>query len=45
MGFLKPDSGLVQVEGREITDLSEDGMQEIRKRVTMVFQNGRSSIR
>ena len=40
MGFLKPDSGLVQVEGREITDLSEDGMQEIRKRVTMVFQNG-----
>ena len=40
MGFLKPDSGLVQVEGREITDLNEDGMQEIRKRVTMVFQNG-----
>jgi len=40
MGFLKPDSGSVQVEGREITTLGEDGMQEIRKRITMVFQNG-----
>jgi phospholipid/cholesterol/gamma-HCH transport system ATP-binding protein len=40
MGFLKPDSGSVKVEGREITLLNEDGMQEVRKRVTMVFQNG-----
>jgi ABC-type multidrug transport system fused ATPase/permease subunit len=40
MGFLKPDSGSVRVEGREITALDEDGMQEIRKRITMVFQNG-----
>jgi ABC-type transporter Mla maintaining outer membrane lipid asymmetry ATPase subunit MlaF len=40
MGFLKPDAGSVQVEGREITHLGEDGMQEIRKRITMVFQNG-----
>ena len=40
MGFLKPDSGSVRVEGKEITTLDEDGMQEIRKRVTMVFQNG-----
>jgi phospholipid/cholesterol/gamma-HCH transport system ATP-binding protein len=40
MGFLKPDSGSVRVEGREITELDEDGMQEVRKRVTMVFQNG-----
>jgi phospholipid/cholesterol/gamma-HCH transport system ATP-binding protein len=40
MGFLKPDSGSVKVEGREITVLNEDGMQEVRKRVTMVFQNG-----
>lgn len=40
MGFLKPDSGSVRVEGKEITDLGEEGMQEIRKRVTMVFQNG-----
>jgi ABC-type transporter Mla maintaining outer membrane lipid asymmetry ATPase subunit MlaF len=40
MGFLKPNSGSVRVEGKEITDLGEDGMQEVRKRVTMVFQNG-----
>jgi phospholipid/cholesterol/gamma-HCH transport system ATP-binding protein len=40
MGFLKPDSGSVCVEGKEITGYSEDEMQEIRRRVTMVFQNG-----
>jgi len=40
MGFLKPDSGSIRVEGQEITGLGEEGMQEIRKRVTMVFQNG-----
>lgn len=40
MGFLKPDSGSIRVEGQEITGLSEDAMQAIRKRVTMVFQNG-----
>src|ERR1700686_4916978 len=40
MGFLKPDSGSIQVNGQEITGLGEDGMQQIRKRVTMVFQNG-----
>jgi phospholipid/cholesterol/gamma-HCH transport system ATP-binding protein len=40
MGFLKPDSGSIRVNGQEITELGEDGMQQIRKRVTMVFQNG-----
>ncbi len=40
MGFLKPDSGSIRVNGQEITELNEDGMQQIRKRVTMVFQNG-----
>jgi phospholipid/cholesterol/gamma-HCH transport system ATP-binding protein len=40
MGFLKPDSGSIRVDGQEITALDEAGMQEIRKRVTMVFQNG-----
>src|ERR1700738_1620257 len=40
MGFLQPDSGSVRVEGQEITNLNEGGMQAIRKRVTMVFQNG-----
>ena len=40
MGFLKPDAGSIRVNGQEITELGEDGMQQIRKRVTMVFQNG-----
>jgi phospholipid/cholesterol/gamma-HCH transport system ATP-binding protein len=40
MGFLKPDSGSIRVEGQEITGLGEDGMQAVRRRVTMVFQNG-----
>ncbi len=40
MGFLKPDSGSIRVEDQEIVGLSEEGMSAIRKRVTMVFQNG-----
>ena len=40
MGFLKPDGGSIHVNGQEITGLNEDGMQQVRKRVTMVFQNG-----
>jgi len=40
MGFLRPQVGSIRVEGEEINGLSEEGMQAIRKRVTMVFQNG-----
>ena len=40
MGFLKADSGRVLVAGQDITHLSEREMQEVRRRVTMVFQNG-----
>ena len=40
MGFLTPDSGSIRVEGQEITRLGEEGLRAIRKRVTMVFQNG-----
>jgi phospholipid/cholesterol/gamma-HCH transport system ATP-binding protein len=40
MGFLQPDSGSIHVEGKEIVGIGEDGMRPIRKRVTMVFQNG-----
>ena len=40
MGFLRPDSGSIHVEGEEITGLGEEGLRAIRKRVTMVFQNG-----
>ncbi|MDR3754228.1 MAG: ATP-binding cassette domain-containing protein [Terracidiphilus sp.] len=40
MGFLRPDSGSIHVENQEVTSLGEEGMRAIRKRVTMVFQNG-----
>src|SRR5438874_7512200 len=40
MGFLKPDSGRVIVAGEDITDYDEEELQRIRKKVTMVFQNG-----
>src|SRR6059058_5163326 len=40
MGFLKPDSGRVIVAYQDITDYDEAQMEVIRKKVTMVFQNG-----
>ncbi len=40
MGFLKPDSGRVIVSHRDITDFTEKEMRQIRRKVTMVFQNG-----
>jgi len=40
MGFLKPDSGRVIVAFEDITDYAEEDLERIRKKVTMVFQNG-----
>ncbi len=40
MGFLKPDSGRVWVACQDVTDYDEAQMELIRKKVTMVFQNG-----
>ncbi len=40
MGFYKPDSGRILVAGEDITDFNEEQMQLIRRKVTMVFQNG-----
>jgi phospholipid/cholesterol/gamma-HCH transport system ATP-binding protein len=40
MGFLKPDSGRIFVAGEDITDFNEKQMQDVRRKVTMVFQNG-----
>jgi phospholipid/cholesterol/gamma-HCH transport system ATP-binding protein len=40
MGFLKPDSGRIIVAGEDITDYMEEQLEHIRKKVTMVFQNG-----
>lgn len=40
MGFLKPDSGRITVAYEDITDYTEEQIEPIRKKVTMVFQNG-----
>src|SRR5437763_11264256 len=40
LGFLKPDSGRVIVAYEDITDYPEQELERIRKKVTMVFQNG-----
>jgi phospholipid/cholesterol/gamma-HCH transport system ATP-binding protein len=40
MGFLKPDTGRIIVADEDITHYGEHDMERIRKKVTMVFQNG-----
>jgi phospholipid/cholesterol/gamma-HCH transport system ATP-binding protein len=40
MGFLRPDSGRIVVAYEDITDYTDPEMEAIRKKVTMVFQNG-----
>lgn len=40
MGFLRPDAGRVLVAGEDITHFTEAQMQAVRRKVTMVFQNG-----
>ena len=40
MGFLKPQVGSIKVAGEEINEFSEEDMRAVRKKVTMVFQNG-----
>ncbi|MGA2539498.1 MAG: ATP-binding cassette domain-containing protein [Terracidiphilus sp.] len=40
MGFLKPQVGSIRVEGEEINAFTEEDMRAVRKRITMVFQNG-----
>jgi phospholipid/cholesterol/gamma-HCH transport system ATP-binding protein len=40
MGFLKPDKGRVSVANEDICGFNELQMQAIRRKVTMVFQNG-----
>jgi phospholipid/cholesterol/gamma-HCH transport system ATP-binding protein len=40
MGFYKPDKGRIMVAGEDICGYTEKQMQEVRRKVTMVFQNG-----
>jgi phospholipid/cholesterol/gamma-HCH transport system ATP-binding protein len=40
LGFLKPDSGRIIIEGQDVTDFREKQFQDVRRKVTMVFQSG-----
>jgi phospholipid/cholesterol/gamma-HCH transport system ATP-binding protein len=40
LGFLKPDGGRIMVAGEDICGFTERELQAIRRKVTMVFQNG-----
>jgi phospholipid/cholesterol/gamma-HCH transport system ATP-binding protein len=40
MGFLRADKGRVMVAGEDICGFDEKQLQEVRRKVTMVFQNG-----
>lgn len=40
LGFLKPDKGIIRVAGENICGFRERELQELRRKVTMVFQNG-----
>ena len=40
LGLLKPDSGKISVFGKDITNLGEEDLGAIRKKIGMVFQTG-----
>ena len=40
MGFLKPDSGTICIDGEDVTNFTEAQFEKVRLKVTMVFQSG-----
>lgn len=40
VGLLKPDSGRIIVDGEDVTDLTEQELAAVRKKVQLVFQSG-----
>jgi phospholipid/cholesterol/gamma-HCH transport system ATP-binding protein len=40
LGFLKPDSGQIIIDGEDVTYFKESEFEEVRRKVTMVFQSG-----
>ena len=40
LGFLKADSGQILIDGEDVTDFKERDFEEVRRKVTMVFQSG-----
>jgi phospholipid/cholesterol/gamma-HCH transport system ATP-binding protein len=40
VGLLKPDSGRIIVDGQDITDMTENELSPVRRKVQLVFQSG-----
>ncbi len=40
LGLIRPDSGQILIEGRDITALAEEEMVSVRRKIGMVFQEG-----
>jgi phospholipid/cholesterol/gamma-HCH transport system ATP-binding protein len=40
MGFLKADSGQIIIDGQDVTNFREADFEDVRRKVTMVFQSG-----
>lgn len=40
IGLQKPDSGTIEIQGRDIAKVSHDELNEIRKKIGFLFQNG-----
>lgn len=40
LGFMKADSGEILVDGEDVTGFTEPQFEEVRRKVTMVFQSG-----
>jgi phospholipid/cholesterol/gamma-HCH transport system ATP-binding protein len=40
VGLLKPDSGRIVIDGKDITDKNEDDLREVRTKFSIVFQEG-----
>ena len=40
VGLLKPDSGRIIVDGQDVTNLTENELAPVRKKVQLVFQSG-----
>jgi phospholipid/cholesterol/gamma-HCH transport system ATP-binding protein len=40
MGLLPPDAGSIEIEGQDVTRISREQLNEVRKKVGFLFQNG-----